>query len=174
MLELAVVSVLVLGIANTVAVLVLVRSARETLTETTQGLPLGAALPPFSASTLDGARATERNAAARLLLVLGISCRPCHQVARELAITEHDLVSRLLILVTGEESRGGDNLLELLAFMPGGQVARDPRHEIADRLAVPATPFVYAVDAAGRVRAKGLSASAAALGALAAKALGPA
>jgi hypothetical protein len=167
LLEVAVVATVLLGIANTVAVVLLVRAAQAEIGETPQGLPLGAAVPAFDTPNLAGSRATEREAAAHLLLFLGASCRPCHQAARELATAETKLLRRLLILVTGEPPRLGDNLFDLLAFMPRAGIAHDPTHEIADRLGVSATPFVYALDRTGRVRAKSLNVTIASLEALA-------
>jgi hypothetical protein len=166
-LESAVVAAVLLGLANTVAVLALVRAARAGIGETAQGLPLGAAVPAFVISTLDGSRATEHDAAAHLLLFLGASCQPCHQAARELATAETILLRKLLIVVTGESPRRGDNLFDLLGFMPRIGIAQDPAHQIADRLGVSATPFVYALDRAGRVRAKSVDVSIASLKALA-------
>jgi hypothetical protein len=165
----------VLGLANTVVLLLLVRSAAQgVVVETRKGLPLGAALPAFEVSALDGRRVTEQDAASHLLLFLGASCRPCHQIARELASAEAQLFQRLLIMVTGDPPRLGDNIFELLGSVPGNHVAHDSTREIADRLGMPGTPFVYAVDPTGRIRAKSLNISATSLHAMAIKILGPA
>lgn len=174
MLEVAVVAAVVLGLANTVAVVYLVRSANEELIQTREGLPLGAAIPAFDAAALDGSRATERDAASRLLLFLGASCRPCHLAARELAMVETSVLRKLLIVVTGDPSPVGDNLFDLLGFMPRNLVTHDQKREVAERLAITTTPFVYAIDRSGRVRAKSLTVTAKTLKTLASGMLGTA
>ncbi len=174
-IEAAVAAAVLLGLANTAVLLLLVRIAsQEPAMETQKGLPLGSALPAFDTTALDGTRVTEKDATSHLVLFLGASCRPCHQVARELATAETKLLAQLFILVTGDAPRLGDNLFDLLAFMPRNVVAHDPRRELADRLGMPGTPFVYAIDPTGRVRAKTLNVSAARLDSLAGRILGPA
>lgn len=173
--DVAVVAAVLLGLANTAVLVLLMRSASgETTIETQKGLPLGAALPAFNADALDGSRFTEKDAAARLVLFLGASCRPCHQIARELATAEAKLLQRLLIFVTGDAPRVGDNVLDLLTFMPRDRISYDPARTLADRLGTPGTPFLYAIDPMGRVGAKTLNVNTTTLDALASKVLGPA
>lgn len=171
----AVVAAVLLGLANTTVLVLLMRSAGgEPTIETQKGLPLGAALPAFAVDALDGSRFTEQDASARLVLFLGASCRPCHQIARELATAEARLLERLLIFVTGDPPRVGDNVLDLLSFMPRDHVTYDPARTIADRLGTPGTPFLYAIDPNGRVGAKTLNVSTSRLDTIANKVLGPA
>lgn len=157
-LDLAVIAAVALGLANSVAIVVLIRTANAP-SETPQGLPIGASLPSFELTSLAGSRTTERDVAGRLLLFLGASCRPCHGVARELANAKTSLVQRLTILVVGDVPTEGDNLVEILNFMPGDKVAHDPAHAVAERLGVFGTPFAYAIDRSGNVQAKTVASS---------------
>jgi hypothetical protein len=148
----------VLSLANSAVIISLIRTANGP-NETPQGLPIGASLPSFEITNLAGARTTESEVAGRLLLFLGASCRPCHGVARELAGAKASLVQRLSILVIGDVPAEGDDLLDILRFMPANRVAHDPGHVVAERLAVFGTPFAYAIDRSGNVQAKTVASS---------------
>jgi len=168
-LDLAVIAAVVLGLANSLAIVLLIRLANAP-SRPPQGLAIGAAIPTFEITSLAGSRITERDVAGRLLLLLGASCRPCHGLARQLASARTTLLQRLSILVVGDVPADGDNLLELLSFMPRETVAHDPGHAVAERLEVFGTPFAYAVDRSGRVQDKAVASNTALLQELAGRA----
>jgi len=168
-LDLAVAAAVALGLANSLAVVLLIRVANVPA-RPPQGLAVGAPLPTFEIKSLAGSRITEREVAGRLLVFLGASCRPCHAVARQLASTKTTLLQRLSILVVGDVPADGDDLLELLSFMPRETVAHDPGHAVAERLEVFGTPFAYAVDRSGRVQDKAVASNTALLQELAGRA----
>ncbi len=118
------------------------------------GLPIGAALPSFVANACNGRQVTEASAHGRLLLFVGNDCHSCHPLVAELAAIDSRERSGLLIIVVDPVSKGHDNVVQALAFMPQQLVIYDPAREIADRLAMPGVPFLYAIDLHGRVRAK--------------------
>lgn len=168
-LDLAVIASVALGLANSLGIVLLIRAANAPA-QAAQGLPIGAPLPTFEITSLAGSPITERDAAGRLILLLGASCRPCHLVARQLASAKTTLLQRLSILVVGEVPADGDNLFELLSFMPRETVAHDPGHAVAERLGVFGTPFAYAVDRSGRVLDKAVASNTALLQELAGRA----
>ena len=151
--ELAVVAAVFLSIANSAAIVRLVRVANAPIVPP-QGLPIGSTVPTFEIETLAGSRNTERDTAGRMILFLGATCPPCFSVARELGRTKASVVDRLWVLVVGEVPAQGDNLFDVLGFMSKDQVAHDPTRHVAEQLGIDATPFAYAVDRAGRIKDK--------------------
>jgi hypothetical protein len=121
---------------------------------TRHGLPLGAALPAFMAQALDGSAVSHDHARGRLLLFLGSACHACDPLVSELAAAESRDRALLLIVVVDPIPSASESILESLAFMPPARVVHDPARTIADRVAMPGLPFVYAVDTGGRIRAK--------------------
>jgi hypothetical protein len=118
------------------------------------GLPLGVALPPFVAQALDGSSVSHEQARGRLLLFLGSACSACDPLVNELAAAESRDRALLLIVVVDPIPSARESILESLAFMPPASVIHDPARTIAVRMAMPGSPFVYAVDTGGRIRAK--------------------
>lgn len=155
---------LALSVANTAAIVVILRtSVSDPSMGTRQGLPLGAALPAFAATAQDGRTISDADARGALLLFLGAGCRSCHAVAAELQALEPALIPRLVVSVVDEPAQGSDDLFTKLDFVRPSEVFADPQRHVADRLAVPGTPFVYAVDRQGRIRAKAAASTAARL-----------
>ena len=89
----------------------------------------------------------------RFRLQRGVA-KHCYAVARELQTHDRGSLPRLIIGVIDSEPDGESGLIGLLDFVSAGQVFEDPERATADRLAVPGSPFVYAIDREGRVRAK--------------------
>lgn len=155
---------LALSVANTAAIVVILRTSGSDLSMgTRQGLPLGAALPAFEATAQDGRTITDGDARGALLLFLGASCRSCHAVAAELQALEPARLPRLVVAVLDRPVQGSDDLFTLLDFVRPSEIFADPERHVADRLAVPGTPFAYAVDRQGRIRAKAPASTAARL-----------
>lgn len=153
-LELTAVGALVLGIVNTVAIVFIMRaSVSSSALGTRSGLPLGSALPAFVTSGLNSEGLTDADARGRVLLFLGANCRPCHAVARELQTLEGTALPPLLIGILDKPAGHFDDLATVVGSI-GVPVFRDPTRDVADRSAVPGTPFAYAIDSSGRVRAK--------------------
>lgn len=124
------------------------------------GLPLGAGLPPFTGTAVDMTRVTDADARGRLLLFVGNACHSCHPLVADLATLDARERSGLLIIVVDRAPAAGADLADALTFMPRSQVMLDPVREIADRMAMPGVPFLYAIDLSGRVRAKSAISSA--------------
>lgn len=154
---------LALGFAAVDGVLIalLARPEREDPASGTRfGLPLGAGLPPFAGTTLAGTSLCDADARGRLLLFVGNACHSCHPLVADLATLDSRERSGLLVIVVDPSPADGTNLADALAFMPPSQVSLDPARQIADRVAMPGVPFLYAIDLSGRVRAKSAVSSA--------------
>lgn len=144
---------LALSIVNAVALAILLRGVAGSAAGTQRGLPVGVALPSFTGRAQDGSLLSEADAVGVVLLFLGASCRHCHVVARELRVQDRRVLPPLLIGVI-DDPVNTDDLFALLDFIPPRSVFVDPERAIADRLGVPGSPFAYAIDRQGRVRAK--------------------
>ncbi len=147
---------LFVGIGNTVVLLMLLRhiAGGQPALREKHSLPIGAGLPVFSVHARDGSVVDDARACDHVLLFLGATCPSCHAVAAELQTSDPTTLPKLLIAVVDRSADTEPNINERLQGVHAAAIFDDPDRLVANRLAVPGTPFAYAIDADGTVRGK--------------------
>lgn len=115
------------------------------------GLPIGAAVPPFAASTANGSAFSDADLRGKISLVLFLSsgCPPCGVLADELSDAEAIPGTRLLVVLN---DRSECLELGLSSALP---IAYQRNGEVSRAFQTTATPHAFLVDSRGVILASG-------------------
>jgi hypothetical protein len=133
-----------------------------------KGLPIGAAAPPLTGTTPDGAPFDGALLAGKEHLVAFVSpdCAPCEPLLRDLS--DRSVAGDLptTVLVTGHPGEHANGTWEGLLERSDVVVLTERDQATADRFQTHTTPHVFVVDRDGIIRAQGVANSVAAVRAL--------
>jgi peroxiredoxin Q/BCP len=147
-------TLLVIGLYRQIGELSISPSRRAAMAE---GLQIGDEAPAFELSDYEGRRVSFPNGNGRSVVVFGeADCPPCNTLAGQLNSVADEHVG--VIFVAGEN--GDDNKRFAAEHGLTFPVLSDPELVTMKAYKVRSTPFVYVIDEAGTVRAKGITSSA--------------
>lgn len=155
-MEVVAVAALVLGIVNSLGLVVCLRelaAARES--RTSRGLPVRTPIPPFSAPRPDGTIFDSAQTRGHVLLFVSTDCSPCHELADALRSAPRERLPPLVVAVAAHEVVDrADPFFAALSFVDSTMIFVDDHRQVFQKLAVPGTPFAYAIDSEGLVRGR--------------------